>query len=63
MKNFFKRFERVMMAAAFAEEGCKGHALEMMEGAAESRPRETMQSFLQNIGLQNVRVCYGVVRV
>lgn len=63
MKNLLKKFEKAMMAAAFAEEGCPEHALEIMETKSVSRPQESLESFLSNIGLQNVRVCYGVVRI
>lgn len=63
MKNFLKKFEKAMMAVSFAEEGCPQHALEIMKTKSVSRPQESLESFLCNIGLQNVRVCYGVARI
>jgi hypothetical protein len=63
MKNLFKRFEKAMMAVAFAEEGCNEQALELMKETPVSSPKETFESFLSTIGLQNVRMCYGVVRI
>jgi len=63
MKQLLEKFEKVMMAVAFAEEDCPKHALEIMEAKSVSRPQESLESFLCSIGLQNVRVCYGVVRV
>jgi hypothetical protein len=63
MKRIFQEFQKAMMAVAFAEEGCPEQALSVMQEKTVSRPKESLESFLCNIGLQNVRVCYGVVRI
>jgi hypothetical protein len=59
-------FDTHMTAVCFAEAGCFDTAGEVMgtqaqEGRANQKP--SLDTFLESVGLQNARVCYGMVRV
>lgn len=56
------RLEDVFAAVAFAEADCRDAALEMM-GCARPARRIIHSSFLDNVGLGDVAVCYGVVPI
>jgi hypothetical protein len=53
-------FEQVFMAVAFAEEGLHEEAL-ILAGAKTQAPKR-IKSFLDSIGLQNVRMTYGILQ-
>lgn len=57
-----KFMESHMMATAFAEAGCQEEAAMFIDGeqaAIRCKSSDTLDAFLENVGLKNVRVCYG----
>lgn len=52
--------ERAMMAVAFAEEGMPEEARRLV--SASPQPPKRMKNFLDSIGLNNVRMTYGVLQ-
>jgi hypothetical protein len=58
-----KAFENVFAAAAFAEAGCPETALGFL-GKIASRPgKQSLEIFLQDVGLHGIKVQYGFVTV
>lgn len=53
-------FERTFMAVAFAEEGLHEEA-QFLAGTKKHVPKR-IKSFLDSIGLQNVRMTYGILQ-
>ncbi|MGJ3522795.1 hypothetical protein ACR4XJ_07135 [Nitratidesulfovibrio sp. D1] len=56
------RLEDVFAAVAFAEADCRDAALEMM-GCVRPARRVIRNSFLADVGLGDVAVCYGVAPI
>ena len=59
-------FDTHMTAASFAEAGCFDTANEIMgtrPSAAHSSQKQSLDTFLQSVGLQHAKVRYGLVRV
>lgn len=52
------RFQKIFMAAAFAEEGLHAEAIDLAEGLSFQAP--SADDFLQSIGLGGIRMTYGV---
>jgi len=52
-------WDRVFAATTFAEAGCPEDALEFLN-ANPPRP-QNLETFLDAVGLRNVRICYGMV--
>lgn len=57
MKGWLEKFQRGFVAAAFAEADCHEAAMEMLRTGGKA------PSFLEAVGLRNVRVRYGLVPV
>lgn len=55
-----KFFEQTFMAVAFAEEGLHEEA-QVLAGMKKQAPKR-IKSFLDSIGLQNVRMTYGILQ-
>ena len=53
-------FEGAFMAVAYAEEGMPEEALRQM--GARQRPPRRLNTFLDSIGLHNVRTAYGIMQ-
>ncbi len=53
--------ERIFMAVAFAEEGMPDEARRLF--AAKAQPPKRIKSFLDSIGLREVRITYGVLQL
>ena len=53
-----------MAAIAFAEANEHEEALRWVEnGKAQRKRKDTLAGFLENVGLENARVCFGVVPI
>mgnify|MGYP006289020485 CR=1 FL=1 len=57
------RMENLFNAVAFAEGGCPELAEELMGQRKRGYRKESLQDFLDNIGLGNVPVYYGVANL
>ena len=56
-----KVFENVFAAVTYAEAGCPEMALEFIKNNAGQARAKSLKTFLENVGLQGVRVRYGLV--
>ncbi len=64
VRDFFRFLEKQFMAASFAEAGCADMALQYVDSQPRCiRPRKTLETFLETVGLNNARVCYGLARI
>jgi hypothetical protein len=61
--RLLKALENIYAAAAFAEEGCPETALGFLGKGAPGPGKQSLESFLQNVGLYGVQVRYGFVTV
>ena len=64
-KGLLSKIDRVMMAITFAEAGCPDTSRELL-GCSEPVPapsRSMAPSFAEAVGLQGVRLRYGVVEL
>lgn len=52
------QFQKIFMAAAFAEEGLHAEAISLAEGLGPEAPKA--DDFLQSLGLGGIRMTYGV---
>lgn len=52
------QFQKIFMAAAFAEEGLHAEAMALAEGCSAQAP--SGDDFLQSLGLGGIRMTYGV---
>ncbi len=52
------QFQKIFMAAAFAEEGLHAEAVSLAEGLSLQAP--SADDFLQSLGLGGIRMTYGV---
>lgn len=52
------KFQKIFMAAAFAEEGLHDEAIRLAEGLSLEAPKA--DDFLQSLGLGGIRMTYGV---
>ena len=55
--------EKRLLAVTFAEANCHEIALEYVGGQRCHTKTTSFTSFLENVGLNNVRVCYVMARV
>jgi len=56
--------QQCFAAVGFAEAGCHDEAARMVHTEPVCRKNsETLDNFLENVGLSNVRVCYGLATV
>ncbi len=63
VSRVFRFIERNFAAAGFAEAGCRDDAIRWAHQAPAAAPRrDPLDVFLETVGLDNVRVCYGLVR-
>ena len=63
MKKWSEKFDRFFSVVTFAEANCHDVAMEMLNRKKDWSTNETLSSFLENVGLNNVRVCYATVKV
>lgn len=64
MKTLLKKVEDILVAASFAEANAHDIAKEYMGATpAQSNMGQQLQNFLQDIGLQDVPVTYGIARL
>ena len=64
VRNVADAIQQCFAAVGFAEAGCHEEAARMVHPAPASRKNhETLDSFLENVGLSKVRVCYGLASV
>ena len=67
VRQVFNVIERSFAAVGFAEAGLQEDALKMANPnavtAKRKRPKETLDNFLEDVGLGNVRVRYGLATV
>ncbi|MFH1243556.1 MAG: hypothetical protein V1689_14525 [Pseudomonadota bacterium] len=63
MKKWLKRIERDFAAVAFAEAGCPEMAKEFLGKRLAPKRHQSLETFLETVGLSNVRVSYGLARV
>lgn len=60
--SVLNRFSRLSMAVAFAEAGCHDTAFDML-GNDKPAKTEAPSSFAKAVGLEGIRVWYGVVEM
>ena len=58
-----KAWENIFAAVTFAEAGCVDRALELLGAKPARRDVQSLEIFLRNVGLQGVRVRYGLAIV
>lgn len=58
-----KAWENIFAAVTFAESGCVDRALELLGVKTARRDVQSLEIFLRNVGLQGVRVRYGLAMV
>lgn len=63
MKKFMKNLEKVWAAVAFAEADCHKIALDMLDDKSAVRNKKTLASFLDDVGLSNTNVTFGLARI
>jgi hypothetical protein len=63
MKKWLKRIERAFAAVAYAEAGCPEMAKEFLVKRQATKRDQSLEAFLETVGLLNVRVSYGLARV
>ena len=64
MKNFRKKMENILVAASFAEANAHETAKEYLNlQTLTSGFGRQLQAFLQDVGLQDVQVTYGIARL
>ncbi|MBS3809746.1 MAG: hypothetical protein KGY38_06300 [Desulfobacterales bacterium] len=56
-------FDVHMSAACFAEAGCHDTALDMLGTQKPARQRQSLDEFLESVGLQRTQVRYGFANV
>jgi len=61
MKRFLHKIERLLMASVMAEAGSQEMARAYLVDESPQR-KESLQEFLATVGLQDVRIYYGVTR-
>lgn len=64
--RFLNFVESHMTAVAFAEADCHevaGRCVHTAEKPGRCSAGDTLDAFLENVGLKNVRVCYGLATV
>lgn len=58
LSKVIKFIEKIFVAVAFAEANCH----DMIEyNAEDAEYKDTIDTFLKNVGLQNAKVAYGLV--
>jgi hypothetical protein len=62
MKLLLEKIERLLMASVMAEAGAPEMARAYLVDEG-TQSKEGLQEFLANVGLQDVRIYYGVARV
>ncbi len=66
MKNLMKKIDRLFTAITFAEAKAHDHArkyLEPQRAVIKKMEPNNLKSFLTNVGLDNVKVYYGVAAI
>lgn len=64
VRKFADSVQQCFAAVGFAEAGCHAEATQMAHPNLVCRKnKETLDNFLENVGLSNVRVCYGLATV
>ncbi len=63
MRKLMEKIEKTFMAAAFAEADCHDTALEILDTPATRRSSRSLDDFLRDVGLDEVRYSYVLARV
>jgi hypothetical protein len=64
LNKLMQDFQNHMVAAAFAESNEPEEALRWVKGKEVRRAqKDTLAGFLEKVGLENARICYGVVPI
>lgn len=63
MKKWIEIFGNTFEAVAFAEANCHDTALEILDTKTKQNKKASLNNFLENVGLQNVRFCYVTAKV
>lgn len=64
VRSFVRFLEQNFAAIGFAEAGCPDEAARMAASPAVRRKeRDSLDTFLETVGLGNVRVCYGFATI
>jgi hypothetical protein len=63
MKGLMKKLEKTFAAITFAEADCHDMAHEFLGTEISEEKTNSLETFLENIGLQGVRFSYVVARV
>lgn len=64
VRNFVRFLEQNFAAIGFAEAGCPEEAARIADlPAARRRQRDSLDTFLETVGLGSVRVCYGFATI
>lgn len=62
-KDTLNAWDRTFAAASFAEAGYPEVAMEMLEGKAPRKKDNSLESFLNTVGLSGTRFSYGLARI
>lgn len=63
MRNWLKKFEEIFAAVTFAEADCPELAQEFIGKETVTENAQSLDAFLETVGLKNVQVCYVVAQV
>ena len=63
MKKWIEKFERIFTAVAFAEANCHDMAMEVLGHRWGRGKNASLDLFLENVGLRDVRFCYVTAKV
>jgi len=63
MRKWIEKFEKIFAAVAFAEVGCHDTALQMVDDRIDRKQKMSLSCFLENVGLNHVRVCYVTAKI
>jgi hypothetical protein len=64
VRKFADFMERHFSAVSFAEAGCHDEAARLCgAGSVRNSRHDSLETFLETVGLGNVRVCYGLASI
>lgn len=63
MKKWLEKLEKIFTAVTFAEADCHDMALEILGHRKNHGQKESLNLFIENVGLKNVRVSYVMAKV
>ena len=63
IRDFSKSVDNIFAAITYAEAGCPEIAQEFLKKDSVQENPQPLKSFLETVGLQGTRVCYGLVPI